>query len=239
MAGYAKIWTSIFNDPWFLGLSATARGVWLQLLVWAKMVGDTGSVSGRSWAAMGSAWGCDGKTCRKFLRKFRDDGKISFTEDEQSGITIVVANYQYYQKVTAKELSLQTPSKPRKSPENSRKIPPKPEQSRAKQTKPDGVGGKNPDHQRVVDHWYEKYLDRVGEKYDFKGQDWGNLKRLLTVWGGDKLILLIDQLFVTQDQFIQKAGFSIGILSSQSNKLAQELATKGKAEHGPTGPTTI
>lgn len=178
---------------------------------------------------MGSAWGCDGKTAKKFLGKFRDDGRINLSECSTAGITIEICNYQYYQSITAKELTIQRGLDQGQSGENSGKNPSKPDQSRAKQTKAKRAAGKNPDHQTVVDYWYRKYRDHVGAKYDFKGKDWGNFKRLLNVWGADQMIQLIDQLFISRDSFIQKAGYKIGTLSAMSNDLMQEIMQVSKA----------
>lgn len=96
-SSYPKIWTDVYNDSWFLGLSATRRSIWLQLIIWAKLHGDTGIISGRSWGALGSAWGCDGKTCGKILRKFRDDGKILLDELDNNVKVITIVNYKHYQ----------------------------------------------------------------------------------------------------------------------------------------------
>ena len=170
MAGYAKIWTSIFNDPWFIGLSSTSRGVWLQLLVWAKMVGDTGSVSGRSWASIGSAWGCDGKTCGKILRKFHEDGKISLTKESGNGIAITIHNYQFYQSVTAKNLATGKRPKRGKFPENSRKIPLQPDQTRADQTRADQTTPSKLDnipYQEIIGH-LNQITGRAKTKHEFK-----------------------------------------------------------------------
>ena len=82
------MWTDIFNDDWFLSLSATQRAIWLQLIITAKLYGDTGLVSGRSWSSLGLMWGCDGKTCGKILREFQSQNKIEMI---RNGVKIGVA----------------------------------------------------------------------------------------------------------------------------------------------------
>ena len=99
MAGFAKIWTDIFYDPWFCGLSCVERGAWLQLIVEAKAGSDTGKVGVRSGVALGSAWGCEGKTAGKILGKFRDSGKIEVSFLDSGAIDITILNYEYYQRV--------------------------------------------------------------------------------------------------------------------------------------------
>lgn len=102
MRGYAKIWTDCFNDPWFLSLSALQRGIWLQLIIYAKMVGDTGVVSGRSISSLAVLSGCDDSSMAKNLRKFAIDERITLKEQHRGRsimVTIEILNYEYYQRV--------------------------------------------------------------------------------------------------------------------------------------------
>jgi hypothetical protein len=98
MSSYPKIWTDIFNDPWFTCLSCSQRGLWLQLIVFAKMAGDTAHVSGKSYSSMAHRWGMDDSTLRRNLRQFAIDGKIELFENSFGGITIKLVNYEYYQR---------------------------------------------------------------------------------------------------------------------------------------------
>ncbi|MCK5604028.1 hypothetical protein KAR91_19230, partial [Candidatus Pacearchaeota archaeon] len=68
---YPKLWYSIFQDKWFVKQSALRRGIFLQLIIWAKGNGDTGAVIFHGWGAVGSAFNCDGrKSARKILGNF-------------------------------------------------------------------------------------------------------------------------------------------------------------------------
>ena len=166
MAGYAKIWTDIFNDAWFLSLSLTERGVWLQLITYAKLVGDTGVVRGRSWAAMGSLWGCDGKTARKILVNFLDSGKVAgkFLDNY---IEIEIVNYKYWQGLTKNQINPE--SRPIK--EKSKKIPSKPDQSRADQTIIVGPKNSGPiSTSKKVDNEKEETITRIIEYLNQKAE---------------------------------------------------------------------
>jgi hypothetical protein len=137
MSGYPKIWTTIFNDPWFVSLNLTARGVWLQMIVYAKMVGDTGRITARSWAAMGSLWGCDGETSRKILGNFDIDGKINMEispKGRSHQVDIEILNYHKYQQLTPKDLMAANGEKtPYHKPSYGEKSPlTRPDQTRPK-----------------------------------------------------------------------------------------------------------
>ena len=97
MAGYPKIWViALFTDEWFLGLSLTERGVWLQLILLAKMWGDSGEFSSK-FRHLADNIGADKVTTHKILRKFDSDKRISLVENENGTIRIKIHNYKHYQ----------------------------------------------------------------------------------------------------------------------------------------------
>ena len=224
MAGYAKIWTDIFNDGWFLSLNLTARGAWLQLIVYAKMVGDTGVVTGRSGVSFGSLWGCDGKTARKILGKFLDDGKVT-GKFLNNYIEIEILNYKYWQGLNKNQVM------PEKRPvkENSKKIPSKPDQTitRPDQTSivvPEKTGPT--DHKIFVELFCQEYQTRFNVKYDFNGGRDGKLvKGLLKSFGLELLKKMTAEFFLTTDPFIkEKIGFTIPGLKMRANQIAASLS---------------
>lgn len=95
---YAKFWTSMLNDDWFVSLSCNARGLWMQLILIAKQVGDTGVVSLRSYSALAVMCGCDDSSAAKYLRLFAEVGKISVVKTGEKSLTIEIVNYAYYQR---------------------------------------------------------------------------------------------------------------------------------------------
>jgi len=143
---YAKSWTDKYNDGWYLSLKLHERGLWDQLFTYAKMVGDTGRIIGRSWSAWGSLWGCDGRTCRKIVTKMHDDCKVVLTE-RANFLELEIVNYEYYQRVKKVEAKNAQGNMLQKcSLKQSRA-----EQSRAEQS---NTADKPPD---PVDEFVEKY----------------------------------------------------------------------------------
>ena len=120
MIAYVKLWTTIYNDTWYLSMNSAGRGIWLGLIVWAKLVGDTGIVTYPSWVAVGSALGCDGKTARKFLGKFHENGKV-ILKTENSAIIIEIVNYQSYQALKDDKAWREARKNPGKFPTNNNK----------------------------------------------------------------------------------------------------------------------
>lgn len=237
MAGYPKIWTSILRESWWFELTGIERGIYLQLCIFAKDGHDNGQIIGRSLAEMSVMCAVNYRTIGRSLVKMQELGLLTVSKNTRGPVVITLHNYLKWQEMTAKDVAKYLREATVKV--QSKKATTRPDQTKPNQTKPDSKVGKNPDHQKVVDHWDQTYRKKVEEKYDYKGKDWGIIKRLIKAWGAEKLILLIDQFFVSTDPFIIKAGYSVSVLSSQVNKLAQNLKKTKKTIHGNTGPTTI
>lgn len=94
---YVKSWTSKFNDRWYKGLRLNERGLWDQLICYAKLVGDTGYIFARNLHELGTIFGCDARTCRKIVTKMHAACKIEFLEDSD-GIRIFIIKYDEYQR---------------------------------------------------------------------------------------------------------------------------------------------
>lgn|SRR3990167_1588971 len=69
-------------------------------------------------------------------------------------------------------------------------------------------------------HFYSLYKQKTGHEYiaDF-GKDGAIFKSLLKIVPEDELKTLIDRFFESADDFIIKAGFTIGVFKTQVNKL--------------------
>lgn len=99
MTGYPKIWTSIMNDPWFVSLPAIGRAIFLQLIIVAKLGGDTGEICTRSIPTLATTCGTDRKTMWRWLGKFDLDRKIIIEEKSPTLIRLRIANYLKWQGV--------------------------------------------------------------------------------------------------------------------------------------------
>jgi hypothetical protein len=100
MAGYPKIWsTKLMCDSWFVGLSGLERGVWLQLIILAKMCGDSGEFSFRSYRHLGESMGLNHVSLHKIVSKFTSHGKISVDQLPGGSIRINLLKYRYYQEL--------------------------------------------------------------------------------------------------------------------------------------------
>lgn len=96
---YAKLWTSLLYDEWFVGLTAIERGIWLQLIIIAKQLGDNSRIFQRNFPALAATMGTDRKTLRRVAGKFHADGKINLQELENGSIDITILKYEFYQEV--------------------------------------------------------------------------------------------------------------------------------------------
>jgi len=120
--------------------------------------------------------------------------------------------------------SKSTPKRKRKSKRNKEK---EKEQEKEKEIlSPDGDqrARKIPDteHGRLIEYWMQLHMNRFGVAYDFKGsQDGPIIKRILKKYGYDKCCQLMETFLNTDDEFYRKAGYTLGVLSSQTNKLVQ------------------
>jgi hypothetical protein len=97
MSGYPKIWTLILDDPWFISLSGTQRGIFLQFILLARRSSKDGEFSARSVRELAARCGVDRDTMSVTLRKFRQDLKIELVEKSATLISIKMMNYIKWQ----------------------------------------------------------------------------------------------------------------------------------------------
>lgn len=81
----------------------------------------------------------------------------------------------------------------------------------------------------AMTHYHDGYLARFGEKPNINGaKDGSLLKKLLRQHGLSAVKARIENMLHSHDPFIQKSGCTIGILSSQWNKLRTRDNATGK-----------
>ena len=79
---------------------------------------------------------------------------------------------------------------------------------------------RNPNIKIFIDYFYNKFLETTGRKYMVQGgKDGKTVQRLLGTYIIDELKDLCDKFFISTDEFVLKAGFSIGIFNSIVHKI--------------------
>lgn len=92
MANYAKMWTDQWEDEWWVSLKCIERGLYSQMITWAKKSGDTGRILFRNFQDFSNTFGIDYKTGVKIIGKFQEKSKITI-ERGQNFLIIEICNY--------------------------------------------------------------------------------------------------------------------------------------------------
>jgi hypothetical protein len=80
----------------------------------------------------------------------------------------------------------------------------------------------HPGTNKVFNHFCLKYKEVFTKDYVANfGKDKKLIKDLLNIIKEDELIVLINRFFESDDDFIQKSGFTLGVFKSQINKLRE------------------
>lgn len=191
MAGYAKMWTTMYNDSWFVSLSCAQRGFFLQLIVLAKMWGDTGVITVKSCHALSQNVGLDGKTTRKFLGDFLSRGTLTLLSDGPKILSIKITNYEYWQGLRLEKGGKIPKETPPPISENS--APTKPNQTKPEQTKED-----SPAYAARL-FWMSEYQDKIGRVYLFKKLDGIHITAIVKAVGLEEFKKMVTWLFTTSD----------------------------------------
>lgn len=79
---------------------------------------------------------------------------------------------------------------------------------------------RNPNISIFIKYFYDKFLEITGRKYMVQGgKDGKTIQRLLGTYTINELKDLCDKFFESTDEFVLKAGFSIGIFNSIVHKI--------------------
>ena len=80
----------------------------------------------------------------------------------------------------------------------------------------------------AIDYFVTKWEGTMGGKYNFvRGKDAAALNKLLSLYGADTLKQLVDQFFVSTDEWINTTCRSIGVFAVCTNKLMKEKQRQG------------
>jgi len=82
-----------------------------------------------------------------------------------------------------------------------------------------GPKPRNPDIKKFIDWWCNYYQEKCNSKYIVDGKDAKLIQDMLKIIGYDELVELAKKFFETNDNFIRKAGYTIGVFRSQLNRL--------------------
>lgn len=81
----------------------------------------------------------------------------------------------------------------------------------------------NPDIKTFIDWWFVQYQDRFSQKYHVSGAKEGSIiKSLLKTYSIDELKLKAGTFLDSRDEWIQGAGYTIGVFQSQVNKFNKQ-----------------
>ncbi len=81
---------------------------------------------------------------------------------------------------------------------------------------------KKSDHQvkNLIDYHYQNYSKKFNKPYIVSGSKDGSLfKKLLSKFSEDEIKKLNDKFFESDDEFIQRTGYTVGVFATQVNKL--------------------
>jgi hypothetical protein len=88
----------------------------------------------------------------------------------------------------------------------------------------------DPRVKQFIDYWHAEFLQSFKERYHFTGKDAALIQNLLATYELERLQELAVKFLETQDDWIRKAGFTIGVFASRINTLVSTSA-KMKERH--------
>jgi hypothetical protein len=221
---YAKVWCSIFSDTKFLSFSLAERGAWLQLIVWAKMTGDTGIITFRSWRNLAEILGCDKNTATRIILKFADESLLNchvgedgvvrsqrkiadisplLVSDERKPVgNSLKSHHDLSGIITIEIVKYNEYQRVRKTElvSDERKpadISPT-NQTRPDQTRPKKDSG-SPKGSPEVQYWVGEYLGRLGSPYVFTKKDGVTIAAVVKAVGPDQYRKAVDWLLSTSE----------------------------------------
>lgn len=154
------------------------------------------------------------KSLYRWLENLEEMQNLSIKKTNKYSI-VTITNWGDYQGIV-QQMSNSCPSSVHKQEcnKNEKNILPGEKASRSKP---------NPDVKRFMDWWCETFKGKFGTKYHVTGSKEGAIiKRLLSTDSYEELLKLAERFFDSDDTFIKQAGYTIGVFSTQINKLKSQ-----------------
>jgi hypothetical protein len=192
MPGYAKFWTTMLTDEWFVGLNCNQRGFWMQLILTAKAWGDTGTITFSSWSACAQHMGTERSTCVRCMTKFECDLRIRCTVVKRKFISIEILNYKHWQGLRLQKDGNFHISKCENSPTTI------PKQTIPYHTKEETA---KPGGSEAVKFWMSEYQDKIGRKYVFTKKDGVNIARIVKAVGLEEFKRMASWIITTSEKW--------------------------------------
>lgn len=85
MAGYAKIWTTIYSSGSYLSLSGLERGIFLQLIILCKLHRDDGKITVENYSQLGHMLGIERRTCARVVSRLVGKMLLKLTPKHEKG----------------------------------------------------------------------------------------------------------------------------------------------------------
>ena len=202
------------------------EGCWIRLLKLAAepdnrlgygKIGVT-EIMGYTEDQLASLLGIAGPKWYELVSYFHREGMII----THPNMVLEISNWKHYQ---GEYLRLADWKQKRKRQKETPKETPKKEEGRIKNKEQEQRNNNKdkdlvPSAPTLITFFVDKYHEKTGEKYFVNGGKDGSLmasleKRL----GRDEVLARLERFFSSRDEFILKAGFSIGVFYSQVNKL--------------------
>lgn len=96
-AGYPKIWTTILSERWFVSWTCETRGAYLQLLILAKLNGDTGTFTVPNMTTLTALLGLKRRNGAGLVVKFAHESRTLVSKNEDGTVTVTIPNYLKWQ----------------------------------------------------------------------------------------------------------------------------------------------
>ena len=175
------------------------------------MQADTGQICYKNVTSLSAHLGIDYRSLTKMLQKCIDHVRIEpLSENKFANFEIV--NYEYWQ-------GLKDFKDWKNNTNMLAKMSPKQHKSRTKQSNIEPIVKEDKIVKEITDYFCDMFLEHTGNEYDFQKKDGVLFAGLFKKYGVEKTKQIICMFFNSDDSFIIDAGYTVGVLKSQINKL--------------------